>query len=517
MKIVFMRATFGCLDGAELELSGGTDRFVLANEGGKSTWAAFVTAMFYGLDPRRSAKGRLSDKERYMPWSGKPMEGLMELEVDGKHILLQRTSTAARPFGKLQAWDQDTGLLIADLTGENCGIRLLGVEREVFRRTAFLSGSELAVSMDHDLSRRLGSLAAAGRQEDSFTAADERLRSRLHRLRYRQSGAIVQAQQQLAELMQQQSAPETAHLPSEQALLRLLGALQQDDAPRMACPPALKDCAQILSQVQKDLSRRRMILIVLGAIAALSVVPGILISPWFFLLTAALAALFLVALVGRRLCRSYGVSRIKQILPAAVQWQQEEKRRWELDLVLEEVRDFAPDAHTAQQARSAIEQALRLHGQAQAAKPADPAQQARLRQTIQTLEREEQALLLARQALQLANEQLQQTYVPQLTKVAGAYLRELTLGRYDGLVMDEDMELSVTERGGLLRPLAALSRGTQDQTWLALRLAMTRLLLPEGAPVLLDDALLTFDRERETAALELLRREKRQVIVFSCR
>ena len=68
-----------------------------------------------------------------------------------------------------------------------------------------------------------------------------------------------------------------------------------------------------------------------------------------------------------------------------------------------------------------------------------------------------------------------------------------------------------------MRPLAALSRGTQDQAWLALRLAMTRLLLPEGTPVVLDDALLTFDPGREQAALELLARENRQVLLFSCR
>ena len=79
------------------------------------------------------------------------------------------------------------------------------------------------------------------------------------------------------------------------------------------------------------------------------------------------------------------------------------------------------------------------------------------------------------------------------------------------------MELSVRQSDGLLRPLAALSRGTQDQTWLALRLAMTNLLLPEGAPVVLDDALLTFDKEREKAAMAVLEQEARQVILFSCR
>ena len=141
-----------------------------------------------------------------------------------------------------------------------------------------------------------------------------------------------------------------------------------------------------------------------------------------------------------------------------------------------------------------------------------------LRGELEELRTREQALIWAREALSAANEQLAQVYSPQLTGLAGGYLADLTGGRYDGLVLEQSLELSVRETAaGLVRPLAALSRGTQDQAWLALRLAMTRLLLPGDAPLILDDALLTFDPTREQAALELLAREARQVLLFSCR
>ena len=85
-------------------------------------------------------------------------------------------------------------------------------------------------------------------------------------------------------------------------------------------------------------------------------------------------------------------------------------------------------------------------------------------------------------------------------------------------MLQEDGALQLREaKSGLLRPLAALSRGTQDQAWLALRLALASLLLPPDAPLILDDAILTFDRGRTRAALELLRRLKRQVLLFTCR
>ena len=84
---------FGKFHQEEFTLSPGLNIATGANESGKTTWAAFLLAMFYGIDTsKRSAKGTLPEKTRYQPWSGKPMSGTMELEVDGRRIVLQRTS-----------------------------------------------------------------------------------------------------------------------------------------------------------------------------------------------------------------------------------------------------------------------------------------------------------------------------------------------------------------------------------------------------------------------------------------
>ena len=86
-----------------------------------------------------------------------------------------------------------------------------------------------------------------------------------------------------------------------------------------------------------------------------------------------------------------------------------------------------------------------------------------------------------------------------------------------------DLPVEKDEAGGfrivLTNDLAAMSCGTADQMYLALRLAMCRKLLPEDAPLILDDALVNFDAHRAAAALRVLRAEaeKRQVILFTCR
>ena len=66
MRIKSMIATFGCLDRARLEPGEGFNLIQAPNEGGKSTWCAFLKAMFYGIDTRdRDRKGYLADKNRY--------------------------------------------------------------------------------------------------------------------------------------------------------------------------------------------------------------------------------------------------------------------------------------------------------------------------------------------------------------------------------------------------------------------------------------------------------------------
>ena len=48
MKLLRMTATFGRLDHETLTLTDGLNLLQLPNEAGKSTWAEFLLAMFYG-------------------------------------------------------------------------------------------------------------------------------------------------------------------------------------------------------------------------------------------------------------------------------------------------------------------------------------------------------------------------------------------------------------------------------------------------------------------------------------
>ncbi|MBQ2997095.1 MAG: hypothetical protein IJO88_06285 [Oscillospiraceae bacterium] len=520
MVIRKMTATFGCLDGAVLELRDGVNMLRLPNEGGKSTWAAFLCAMFYGLDPTRAGKGRLSGKERYLPWNGKPMEGTLELELQGRTIVLQRSSESGKPFGVFRAWDKTTGAAIDSLNGENCGRQLLGVEREVFRRTAFLSGEDLTVTREIDLTRRLEQLAAAGRETDSFLEAENRLRAWQNKLRYHRSGEIPAAKERLDELLLQREKepPFVEGLPDLKTLLRLQLRLEMT-ANMHKAPPALQGVPEekIMAKAKRDLFLYKLQVFGGFTLSAVLMVLGQIYSQWLLLGALWAAVVGAWPLLSQRLLRTYHAPQMFSVLTVAAACLEACQLRRELPLVMDLVREFAPLAETVEQASGAVREAIERRKQAERMERVSPEEIEALRAKIRELERREQAIVLARQALAKANGELRDTYVPKLTSLAGEYLQVLTMGRYESLVMDESLQLSVREQKGMLRPLSALSAGARDQAWLALRLAMTQLLLPKGSFLVLDDALLTFDPRRELLALELLENLERQVLCFSCR
>ena len=206
MKIISMTATFGKLDNETLTFSEGLNVITAPNEWGKSTWCAFLTAMLYGIDTRERTKGdNLADKERYLPWSGKAMEGTLRIIHRGRDITIQRQSRGKVPMGDFKAWETETGLPIRELTAENCGQTLLGVEKSVFLRTGFLRFSDLPVKADDALRRRLNALVTTGDESGNAELLGSKLRELKNRCRHNHTGLIPECQSQIQKMQEQLS------------------------------------------------------------------------------------------------------------------------------------------------------------------------------------------------------------------------------------------------------------------------------------------------------------------------
>lgn len=132
---------------------------------------------------------------------------------------------------------------------------------------------------------------------------------------------------------------------------------------------------------------------------------------------------------------------------------------------------------------------------------------------------EYEALALAMDTMQQSNAQLQERFSPELNQLSGQYLARLTQNKYPSVSLTRDLEGAVRSTGDILpRSALYLSHGTADQLYLAARLAVCQLCLPEKPPIVLDDALAAFDEQRLTQALKLLRElsEDQQLLLFTC-
>jgi len=208
MIIKRMTATFGNLDNATLSPNAGLNIFYAPNESGKSTWAAFLFTMFYGIGTERRGSGKLPAKDRYKPWSGKPMQGTVELFWQGRNITLQRKSDGRTPMADFLAYDTDTGETLPFLTGENCGKVLLGVESSVFTRSAFIGQGAMSVSQDADLLQRLSALVTTGDETVNYTKTEKRLREWKNHVRHNKTGYLPDAMESLSAV---ETALDTIH------------------------------------------------------------------------------------------------------------------------------------------------------------------------------------------------------------------------------------------------------------------------------------------------------------------
>ena len=233
MKIKRMRATFGGLDHRELTLKDGLNIITAPNEGGKSTWSAFLRAMFYGINTKeRDKQNYIAEKNRYQPWSGAAMEGVMDLEWKGQAITLRRGPKGNTPFAKFEAVYTDTGEPVGFLTADNVGETLIGAPREVFERSAFVGQGGAAIDGAPALEARIAALASSGEEDVSYSQVERVLRDWRNRRQHNKTGLIPKLEGELAEIeavlarqskafrLSQEAKRELDKLQTEQKLLQ---------------------------------------------------------------------------------------------------------------------------------------------------------------------------------------------------------------------------------------------------------------------------------------------------------
>jgi uncharacterized protein YhaN len=155
-----------------------------------------------------------------------------------------------------------------------------------------------------------------------------------------------------------------------------------------------------------------------------------------------------------------------------------------------------------------------------------------LQAELATLELEIAEQQARRRVLERAHALLEETraavardHQPPVLREASRWLSRLTEGRYHSITTAVDeARLDVHERDGSVWNPVRLSRGTREQVFLALRLALVRDLGRHDVtlPIVMDDALVNFDDTRARSAARVLveflaeQGPDRQLLVLTC-
>lgn len=147
---------FGKLKNFNYEFQDGLNTIKEENGFGKTTFANFIKAMFYGLETKRSTKV-LIDRKKYTPWQGGIFGGTIEFEVNNKRYKVERTFGTKEADDTFKLYDLSTNLECNDFS-KNLGEEIFKLNKEAYERSTFVAGQNMQTSMNDSINAKLGNI-----------------------------------------------------------------------------------------------------------------------------------------------------------------------------------------------------------------------------------------------------------------------------------------------------------------------------------------------------------------------
>ena len=206
---------FGKLSDVTLQFDKGLNVINEANAWGKSTLAAFLKAMFYGLDAKKNAGAYEKERVMYRPWQGGAFGGEVDFEIDGKRYRISRTFGRTEKTDEFHLYDLRTNLESFDYS-EAIGNEIFELDSNSFRRSIYIAQNECISEASDGISAKLGNLAENTDDINNFESANQQLKDILNQLTpERVTGSIKKRKNYITQLTQELRAFEAAQTGAE--------------------------------------------------------------------------------------------------------------------------------------------------------------------------------------------------------------------------------------------------------------------------------------------------------------
>ena len=120
------------------------------------------------------------------------------------------------------------------------------------------------------------------------------------------------------------------------------------------------------------------------------------------------------------------------------------------------------------------------------------------------LKKLEKSIILAKEALQIAEKKMKENVNPKFKKNISEYIENITNGKYNQVKIDSNNNIVLERKNGEYISIDNLSIGTIEQIYLSLRLSSINNYTEENMPVILDETFAFFDNERLENTIKFL-------------
>lgn len=134
------------------------------------------------------------------------------------------------------------------------------------------------------------------------------------------------------------------------------------------------------------------------------------------------------------------------------------------------------------------------------------------------LNKQNDAIELAKQVLEIAYTKMKENVTPKFTENLSKNIEKISNGKYKKVKINDEEGIIVEKQNGEYISAEKLSVGTIEQLYLSLRFGAIRELSEESMPIILDEAFAYYDEERLKNILQYLNEEfkQNQIIIFTC-
>lgn len=464
---------FGKLQNVSFRFSEGINVVYGENEQGKTTLHAFLMGMLFGMEKGRgrAASGDLYTK--YEPWHAPSFySGALRFEVDEKPFYLERNfyNKERSEYLRNEADGEELSVTYGDLD-----ILLGGIGREEFGNTYDIpqSGATTGKAMSELLTNYLAEAEAGGNGKVHVLEAQKNLLSRKKelaaerkKLQEAREQAISEKQIEL-EVLRENVAELKRQIATFEEEQQTLEEKLNDRRRKLTKP--------IKTGIAVAVGLLLVALIVLAVLAYMQMVP--------LAVPMAVGAVMLIAGVLLLLPKNDGTEELlnhaKMMLAQIKEHLQENEN--EMINLEEEIEELQASS------RKELE----------------------LQQDIDALE-------LARSQIEKISEEYYLEMSDEMNGEISKWISLLTKGTYDSARLDKDGKLWILAEEREVLP-ESLSRGTLEQIYLALRLAVGSVLMQEeDMPIFLDEAFAMYDDVRLAETLKALAKTKKQIFIFTC-